>query len=402
MQTTPVGRGTTSAVRMLARQAIRRTVACAVIGMATLALPACNDQNTDANDGIGAAIELPRGLGSARAIEQERLILEASVGSQQLQFSRSGQTHRGRFKLSDNRTYDLNVRFSYRASGRSEPITIAAIDPRPISLALAARTIRVTQDDYNYNFDEDGDFIYNIDEIREGTDPFVAETPRIHSESPFDVRPFDVTPVDPRLVVMSPLNSGLENIDLTEYLSDDQGDCRLSEVPLPDASAGFAGAAGADSASGSSADSVSGSGLLASHDVQPAATHDIHQLTLDTVDSFALQLSDGQKRYQAAFILAESGRLSIEQSGGMPHDTRAVIYDRPAVSTDAAGARHVARIVASSMQPASATPDGKAARLSNLDLAAGLYCLVLYAEGEDSAQATDLSDLVLTVSHLAN
>jgi len=347
--------------------------------MVVLSLAACNDQNADAGDGIGTAIEMPRGLGSLRAIEQERLILEATVGSEPLRFSRSGQTHRGRFELSDNRTYELNVRFSYRATGRSEPIILAEIEARQISLALVSRTIRISADDYNRVFDEDRDGIYNIDEVTAGTDPLVNETPKIQRAG---------------LVDVNLANADLEKIELTQFLGEDQGDCRLADVTLPNAAAGLPATIGASSASASS----DGPASFA----ERFAAYEIRQLNLDTVDSFAPRLNDGQKRYQVAFILAESGRLSIEHSGGEPRDTGAVLFDRSAASTGSTSAGNDARVVAFSAQTASATPDGVPARLNDLELAAGLYCLVLYAEGEDGGQATDLSDLVLTVSHLAN
>jgi len=379
VQTSAVGRGTTSTVRVLAGRKPGRALVCAGISMAMLALAACNDQNTDAVDGIGTAIEMPRGLGSLRAIDQERLILEATVGSEPLLFSRNGQTHRGRFELSDNRTYELNVRFSYRATGRSEPIILAEIEPRQISLALVSRTIRISADDYNRVFDEDRDGIYNIDEVTAGTDPLVNETAKIQSAGLVDV---DLA------------NADLEKIELTQFLGEDQGDCRLADVTLPNAAAGLPATIGALSASASS----DGPASFAERFV----AYEIRQLNLDTVDSFAPRLTDGQKRYQAAFILAESGRLSIEHSGGEPRDTGAVVFDRSAASTGSTSAGNDARVVAFTAQTASATPDGVPARLNDLELAAGLYCLVLYAEGEDGGQVTDLSDLVLTVSHLAN
>jgi len=192
-ETSSIGRGTTGAVRTLARRAL----ACAAIGMALMALAACNDQDTGSADGISTAIEMPRGLGSLRAIEQERLILEVTLDSEPLQLERRGQTHSVSFELTSNRNYELNVRFSYRPTGRSEPIILAEIEqPRQINLALVSRTIRISKDDYNEVFDDDNDLIHNIDEVRDGTDPLDDESPRIQSGGPLNANLVDMTPMN--------------------------------------------------------------------------------------------------------------------------------------------------------------------------------------------------------------
>lgn len=96
-----------------------RKLLVVIASLASFVLSACERTSIAPDEGVSASIEMPRGLGTSRAIEQNRLLLDAFVGTERLQFSRDGRIHRGRFELEDNRSYQLTVRFSYRARGRA-------------------------------------------------------------------------------------------------------------------------------------------------------------------------------------------------------------------------------------------------------------------------------------------
>lgn len=348
-----------------------RKLLVVIASLASFVLSACERTSIAPDEGVSASIEMPRGLGTSRAIEQNRLLLDAFVGTERLQFSRDGRIHRGRFELEDNRSYQLTVRFSYRARGQSTPIILAEIEPRPISLALVSRTIRVREEDYKRDFDEDNDGVFNIDEVSAGTDPLDDEDA--------EVRTTEHSPAD-----------------LTPFLGVNQGDCRLSpsdEVHTVrlDALDHIAPRLSAGQMRYRAAFVLMEPGLL-SLEHSGGEPRDTGAILFDRPSELASAVDTADMVRVVARSTPDS--TAPAPATGSSSSSSSSIVTRTGTRTGAG--TETGGVTGATFKTAAA--DGLPARLAGLSLDAGVYCLDLHAEGASTARSVEFSDLVISVS----
>jgi len=113
--------------------------------------------------------------------------VEATIGNNSITVSRrAGEEGRQTwqsdpFALPGTGSFPLEIRWYDRS--RSRELILAEYGPLMLSNS-SDRNIVIRESEYRYNFDQDGDGSSNIAEIRNQTDPFVAESPGNENDQP--------------------------------------------------------------------------------------------------------------------------------------------------------------------------------------------------------------------------
>lgn len=144
--------------------------------LTALLLSACDgDTLTPANDGSGVDFRLPEKIRTSLAVDFTQVSGFANVNGRDYAMERFGDRFRARIpNLPTNSDASVSLQFSERLpNGR--PLNLAKTEIQRFRIGTVDQTIEITEDQYSYDFDADGDQISNIAERNDGTDPFTPE-----------------------------------------------------------------------------------------------------------------------------------------------------------------------------------------------------------------------------------
>lgn len=415
----------------------RGTLQAVLLVVLTLLSVACEQgRGPDGPTGssVNAEIALPRILAEPRSVQPEEYEVRVFIDGDMQEPQRAGDAWLFKIPGLPARVMTITVEWRYRLPGAT--VVVARSPELRLDTTSASREVRVTEYDLE-SFDDDGDGASNFAEIVAGTDPvtrnataraftIAVEMPRLLVDQylPDEVQPrFQVDEVSVSLVqegsrwvasfvieddashrarvtwrideqdtVLPLLQSA--NIQFDRFSSNEQfeisayggsgfdadgdGVSNLNELNNGTDPIGANGLADLTPGAGQGDCRLYlPDGVPASESDNPRERFQFRGTLADEED--AVTQLPGQRAYLATLDVRETGRLSIEHTGGEPLATRAQIYD---VGPNSGATRTLG-----------VSDDSEAGRARVVvELESGIYCLVMQPDFASGNSALAFSD----------